>query len=605
VDKPLEHPPSHVDGKLGFTLTTSDPTRPIVIVCAESLHEKSLWITYLLRSLNSCIPVRPKLMAITPTWKSMKRFTRVKDEEEEEEEEDEIEEHTQDDRCTLPRGQLSPDSNDQSFRSLPETDTETPDCTSPTSCSSAHSIQTVLIASFVFDAGQLARMAVVCKTWNKCYGRKSNQRLWRWLVRRGVVSTRERWSFWTSCLNSVPVPSSAEFDLLLTKPSASVTKDIRRDVDRSFGVNPNKRVVVRRSVCFEEDEISEIQGTHSSKHHRTELDDIQEERDEMSATVNYTTSSLRPNPLSPQLPEWMSKPVSSLRNMTSLSPARPVSCPLTPPESTSLTSSPLRGMDAYHSLSDNGRGSKEGYNRHVGPVSFTAVSEEDKARKRRSLTRILHAFAARFEEVGYCQGLDRIVLHCMRAARCAVSSSSVSSQDVSVRDELDRLKEREVYAFIAGLFDRMQLTEMYSRHGVLGLRVRVAILGKLMERHCSELYEHITEQGLPIDAFGISWIQTLFLYIEAMPAMTIDKIWDIFIMESRWNIIYSAAVAIFKLSEQDLLTKNVDEIIYYFNHFPDPNVLHHRILLKTALNIDISSEYISLLEHDARESMIA
>ena len=45
------------------------------------------------------------------------------------------------------------------------------------------------------------------------------------------------------------------------------------------------------------------------------------------------------------------------------------------------------------------------------------VSEEDLNRKRNSLSRILHALAGRFEEVGYCQGLDRIIVHLMRASR--------------------------------------------------------------------------------------------------------------------------------------------------------------------------------------------
>jgi len=58
-----------------------------------------------------------------------------------------------------------------------------------------------------------------------------------------------------------------------------------------------------------------------------------------------------------------------------------------------------------------------GLSRASSSMSQSKVTEDDLKRKRRSLTRILHALAGRFVEVGYCQGLDRIVIHLMRAAR--------------------------------------------------------------------------------------------------------------------------------------------------------------------------------------------
>jgi len=109
-------------------------------------------------------------------------------------------------------------------------------------------------------------------------------------------------------------------------------------------------------------------------------------------------------------------------------------------------------------------------------------------------------------------------------------------------------------------------------------------------------------EGITPEVFGISWIQTLFLYVEAMPANTVDQIWDVFIFESRWNIIFSVAIAILKLSESELLNRYIDEIIDYFDHFPDPRVLHQQILLQEAQAIDISTEELTELENEFREN---
>ena len=184
-----------------------------------------------------------------------------------------------------------------------------------------------------------------------------------------------------------------------------------------------------------------------------------------------------------------------------------------------------------------------------------------------------------------------------------MSLSSVPSCDLPRRDEVDRERERQVFAFIEALFLKLELTEVYSRYGVLGLRVKVAVLGQLMQKHCPELHNHMTNEGITPEVFGISWIQTLFLYVEAMPAATIDRIWDIFIFESKWDIIYSVALAILKLSENMLFNKCIDEIVGYFNNFPDSTVLDEVYLLRESQLIDISTNELRDMEIELRKTM--
>ena len=184
-----------------------------------------------------------------------------------------------------------------------------------------------------------------------------------------------------------------------------------------------------------------------------------------------------------------------------------------------------------------------------------------------------------------------------------MSLSSVPSCDLPRRDEVDRERERQVFAFIEALFLKLELAEVYSRYGVLGLRVKVAVLGQLMQKHCPELHNHMTNEGITPEVFGISWIQTLFLYVEAMPAATIDRIWDIFIFESKWDIIYSVALAILKLSENMLFNKCIDEIVGYFNNFPDSTVLDEVYLLRESQLIDISTNELRDMEIELRKTM--
>ena len=91
------------------------------------------------------------------------------------------------------------------------------------------------------------------------------------------------------------------------------------------------------------------------------------------------------------------------------------------------------------------------------PQTPVALTAEDIERKKRSLTRILQALSTRFESVGYCQGLDRIVVHCMRACRCAVSARSFPSADIDQRDEIDEGRERECFSFLQELFEELGL----------------------------------------------------------------------------------------------------------------------------------------------------
>lgn len=86
------------------------------------------------------------------------------------------------------------------------------------------------------------------------------------------------------------------------------------------------------------------------------------------------------------------------------------------------------------------------------------ISEDDIQRKKSCLTSILRALSTRFDSVGYCQGMDRIVVHVMRAARCAVSLRSVPLAERPNRDQVTEERSRQCYSFLEAIFVRLSLS---------------------------------------------------------------------------------------------------------------------------------------------------
>lgn len=119
---------------------------------------------------------------------------------------------------------------------------------------------------------------------------------------------------------------------------------------------------------------------------------------------------------------------------------------------------------------------------------------------------------------------------------------------------------------------------------------------RLLEIYCPELQQSLQNEGLSLEIFTIGWIQTLFLYVEAMPAETIDRIWDIFILESSWVIIFQVAIAIIRLSTSSLIGKSLEVILEYFNIFPDSEILEADLLLSEACRIHVTEEKLQHLQ---------
>jgi hypothetical protein len=136
----------------------------------------------------------------------------------------------------------------------------------------------------------------------------------------------------------------------------------------------------------------------------------------------------------------------------------------TTPESKSSSSNPNNFRQPMLApLESTATGAEEKLAEITAPTNaiddrMETISEDDIQRKKASLTAILRALSTRFESVGYCQGMDRIVVHVMRAARCAVSLRSVPFGDLPRRDEITEERTRQCYSFLEAIFLRLSLS---------------------------------------------------------------------------------------------------------------------------------------------------
>src|SRR3546814_152170 len=53
----------------------------------------------------------------------------------------------------------------------------------------------------------------------------------------------------------------------------------------------------------------------------------------------------------------------------------------------------------------------------------------------------------------------------------------------------------------------------------------------LLSAFLPECHKHMIKRGVPSEMYLVSWFQTLFVYVDALPVETINRIWDIFMYE--------------------------------------------------------------------------
>ncbi|GMF35473.1 unnamed protein product [Phytophthora fragariaefolia] len=210
------------------------------------------------------------------------------------------------------------------------------------------------------------------------------------------------------------------------------------------------------------------------------------------------------------------------------------------------------------------------------------VSDEDLTTQ---LSEILHALAGRFPAVGYCQGMDYIAAHVLNKVKKSGLAADTKAEAEST------------FWLLVALFERYGLHDMFAP-GLHTLHVHCFQTQKLLELTEPALAEHFALEKVPIEMFAVGWFQTLYLYLNVLPAETLDRIWDIFLYERNWKIMLRVAVALLQLSKEFVMEKPIDEIMQFFNTFADQanDLLAEAPLTQRALRLKVTNTVLTKLQ---------
>lgn len=135
-------------------------------------------------------------------------------------------------------------------------------------------------------------------------------------------------------------------------------------------------------------------------------------------------------------------------------------------------------------------------------VTFDQAQADTIKPYRDLVARVCAHVAVAHPRLGYCQGVDYVVAYALRATCLnAVAAAKLVS---TLFDDLD----------LAGLFEP----------GLPGLKKRCLELGLLLDARCPNFARHLKEHGVQMELFAAAWVQTLFVYVDALPLRCLDRV---------------------------------------------------------------------------------
>jgi len=163
--------------------------------------------------------------------------------------------------------------------------------------------------------------------------------------------------------------------------------------------------------------------------------------------------------------------------------------------------------------------------------NFEDASPEILAPYRAAVASACGRIARKYPNVGYCQGLDYLVAFALRA--------SCLDTDLAV-------------TLVQALLDHLELGELFAP-GLPGLKRRCRELRLLVDARCPQIAQRLREHALAVDLFAAPWLQTLFVYVDALPIAVLDRLWTLLLFERSFKPLHRVALALFVTIEPKLL----------------------------------------------------
>lgn len=236
------------------------------------------------------------------------------------------------------------------------------------------------------------------------------------------------------------------------------------------------------------------------------------------------------------------------------------------------------------------------------------LTQETKAELQKKLETILNVIAAVHDGLGYCQGMDYIVAHLLRVLQetiewvapknklpACVYSAQIWKEGCKVPLHETEIVEETVFLVMHTLLSTYNLRHMYWPE-LRALKTCCRVFERLIHKKLPVLADHFEHHDLNIGLFALGWFQTCFLYIPSMPSKTINRIWDIWLVERSQKIFFRVATAILFLSQPFLLNNELEGMMQYLNTFPDATIFNADILINCALQIKVTNKMLANLE---------
>lgn len=161
-----------------------------------------------------------------------------------------------------------------------------------------------------------------------------------------------------------------------------------------------------------------------------------------------------------------------------------------------------------------------------------------------NLRRLLLLYASLDPEVGYCQGMG---------FPAALFLTYLSF-------------DHAFYIFYSVLQRPCcPLRELYLPR-LVTVKKYLFVFDILAKQHIPVLWEHLTNEGVMPSMFFTEWAMTLFL--RGFDYDLVTRIWDIFLLEGSYKIIYRASLAILKKNEKLFMEQAFDKIMVTLRELP-------------------------------------
>ena len=106
------------------------------------------------------------------------------------------------------------------------------------------------------------------------------------------------------------------------------------------------------------------------------------------------------------------------------------------------------------------------------------------------------------------------------------------------------------------------------------------------------------------EMFVVGWFQTLFTYLTVLPSETLDRVWDIFMFERDWKIMFRLGLALLEVAESSVVGHSIETTMSVINTFQDPLLaqLEPGLIINKALSIKVTNVVLHHLREELRES---